>query len=402
MKIRTKYITNALTIFIQMKKVLGILIIILSISSCNNDKNVTIKGSYPAGSGQILSLEMLNIDQTQFIDSVKVSKSGKFQISFDLDNPELILVKNESDHYINLLAFPDDHIQVEIPQSEFSKGYSVRGSVESEKIKSLVDKVEETKLKLDSLSQAYEKLEDKEGPEGALLVSAYQQISQDQKRNNIRHVVENLNSLSSVYALYQRIGPETYILNELKDLQYFKIVADSIKVKYPGSTLTTSLVMDVDKRIQSYNNVLTLNSLAEKKIQETGLIELNIEDTDGNEVSLSSLKGKVVLINFWASWDNDSKEANNLLKGLYNKYHSRGFEVYSVGLENNRNNWRSTIDFEEYNWINVSELTHPYSYAATAYNVTEIPANYLIDREGTIVAKNINGNLLATWLDNLL
>jgi thiol-disulfide isomerase/thioredoxin len=385
-----------------MKKIIGTLIIVLSISSCQNDKNVTIKGSYPTGSGQIVSLEMLNIDQTQFIDSVKVSNSGKFQISFNLDNPELILVKNESGQYINLLAFPDDLIQLEIPQSDFSKGYSVSGSAESEKIKSLADKVEVTKFKLDSLSQAFEKLENQEGPEASLLISAYQQIVLDQKRNNIRHVVENLNSLSSVYALYQRIAPETYILNELKDLQYFKIVADSIKVKYPGSTLTTSLVNDVDKRIQDYNNVLTLNKLAENDIQETGLIDLTIEDPNGNEISLSSLKGKVVLLNFWASWDSDSKESNNLLKGLYKKYHSRGFEVYSIGLENNRNNWRSSIDFEEYNWINVSELTYPYSYATTAYNVTELPANYLIDREGNIVAKNIYGTLLATWLDNLL
>jgi thiol-disulfide isomerase/thioredoxin len=370
--------------------------------ACSNNDNVTIKGTYSAGSGEFLKLEMLNITQTQLIDSVKVSTSGKFKFSVKLDHPELILVKNNADQIINLLAFPDDIIEVDIPQTSFTEGYSVLGSEESIKIKTLVDKVERTKFQLDSLSDAFDNIEDKNSPEAKVIVSSYQQIFQKQKRNNIRFVVENISSLSSVYALYQRIAPDIYVLNGLKDLQYFKIVADSVKVKYPESTLTSSLVMDVDRRVKEYNTVLTLNKLAEENVVETGLIDLEIQNTNGVVVSLSSLKGKVVLLNFWASWDNNSRKENNLMKNVYNKYYPNGFEVYSVALENDRNRWRAAIDFEEYKWINVSELTYPYSYAATAYNIKTIPANYLIDKEGNIVAKNITGNVLATWLDNLL
>jgi thiol-disulfide isomerase/thioredoxin len=114
------------------------------------------------------------------------------------------------------------------------------------------------------------------------------------------------------------------------------------------------------------------------------------------------LAGKVVLINFWASWDQGSRDAARALRPIYTKYHPQGFEIYSIALDKNRNVWRAAIDFEEYPWINVSELSYPYSYAATVYNVTSLPTSFLIDREGTIVAKNISGKTLATWLDNLL
>jgi glutathione peroxidase-family protein len=224
----------------------------------------------------------------------------------------------------------------------------------------------------------------------------------EQKRDNIKFVVENLGSLASVYALYQRIADDVYIFNDLKDLQYFKIVADSVSVKYPGSTLAKSLAHDVENRLKEYNNQLALSEISKKNIVEAGMIDLNIEDDTGNERSLGSLKGKVVLLNFWASWNTDSRDATRALKRIYDQYHSRGFEIYSVAIDNDKNQWRNAIYFEEFTWINVCELTYPYSYASTIYNVTSLPTNYLIDREGNIVAKNLGGKALATHLDNLL
>src|SRR6056297_4172366 len=90
--------------------------------SCGSDDNVTIRGSYPAGSGEYLQFEMLNIAEKQFIDSVQVNKKGDFSFGFDLDHPELILVKNDLGQYINLLAFPGEEIRLDIPQPSFRKG----------------------------------------------------------------------------------------------------------------------------------------------------------------------------------------------------------------------------------------------------------------------------------------
>ena len=384
------------------KNVLRVIIITFMISSCSNKDNVIVKGTYPAGTGEYLRLEMLNISETQFIDSVKIGKKGDFQVSLKLDNPELILIKNARGQYINLLAFPNDNIRLDIPAESFRKGYTVAGSEESEKIRLLVKTVNHTRKQLDSITNAYDNIENPEGAEAEQLIASYQRIFMEQKKNNIRFIVENLGSLSSVYALYQRIADDVYILNDLKDLQYFKIVADSVKIKHPGSTLTTSLVNDVERKLREYENMLALNELSKHSGVEFGMIDLKIEDSEANEISLGSLNGKVVLLNFWASWNSESRDLNHRLKTIYNQYHDRGFEIYSVSLDSDRSKWRNAIFFEEYPWVNVCELTYPYSYAATLYNVKSLPANYLIDRDGNIVAKNVSGKALATYLDNLL
>jgi len=383
-------------------KIIFALILTLALSACKNEDRIIIEGVYPKGEGELLKLEMLNISETQFIDSTHVNKKGGFQFEFDLAGPELVLLQNEAGEYINMLAFPGDEIQLEIPQESFSEGYTVSGSDESEKIRLLAAQMRDTRWKLDSITDALNEMEDMESPEAQVLINSYQQIFIQQKRKNIRFVVENLNSLSSIYALYQRVTPDIYLLSDLKDLQYFKIVADSARVKYPESTLVRSLAADVDNRVAQYNNRLALSKLSKNKVSETGLINLEIEDINGEMHSLEELKGKVILLNFWSSWNQESRNATRGLKSIYNQYHDRGFEIYSVALDNDRNTWRTAVDFEEYPWINVSELTYPYSYSANLYNVKTIPTNFLIDREGNIVAKNIYGKVLATWLDNLL
>ena len=90
------------------------------------------------------------------------------------------------------------------------------------------------------------------------------------------------------------------------------------------------------------------------------------------------------------------------LKSTYEKYRKKGFEVYAVSLDSNKIQWMNAIDFNEFNWINVCELSYPESRAASLYNVKAIPAGYLINREGDIVARDLYGRTLETWLDNLL
>lgn len=377
-------------------------VVTLMLFSCNKKENITVRGSYSSYSGEYLQIEMLNVAETEFIDSVKIRKNGDFKFTLELDHPELILIKNNRAEYINLLAFPGEDIRLDIPAASFGAGYEVAGSEESEKIRLLVDRVNKTKMQLDSITDVLDKIEGEEDPETEQLISSYQLIFMEQKKDNIRFVVENLGSLASVYALYQRIAEDVYIFNDLKDLQYFKIVADSVSVKYPGSTFANSLAMNVENRVKEYNNMLALSEISKHNIKEAGMIDLNIEDDAGTERSLGSLEGEVVLLNFWASWDADSRDVTRALKSIYNQYHSRGFEIYSIALDNDKSQWRNAIHFEEFPWINVCELTYPYSYASTVYNVTSLPANYLIDREGNIVARNLAGKSLATHLDNLL
>ncbi len=372
----------------------------LLVISCDQSDKVTINGIYPDGAGEMLNVGMLNVNRLSPIDSVQVDKNGKFKLKFSLESPELITIRNKEGQTINLLPFPGDDVSLDISCAEFHNCYTVEGSDESKDIRSLVNVASKTMIVLDSIVDLLNQSEDSLYRQ--TLVSEYTDVYMAQRKHNIRFIVENLTSLSSIYALYQRIGPEEYILGEIKDLQYMKIVADSVSTRYPNSSLVFSLVQDVRTRQEAYNNRLLMNKLEEQGVSGTGNIELLIPDAEGNEISLNSLNGKVVLINFWASADQTSLGSNNALKAIYDQYHAKGFEVYSVSLDNDKTIWRDAVRFEEYKWIDVCELTYPDSYAASVYNIQELPTNFLLDKEGNIIAKNINGKVLATWLDNLL
>lgn len=376
--------------------------LVIVIKSCNEDQ-IVISGKYPASDeNTMLYAQLARGAQSSIIDSVEVSKNGKFSFKFELNAPELVTILNADDEPINLITGPGDRINLDIHEGSFRKDYNIEGSEPSKDIKMLVGMVEETKIKLDSILRKINALEDPNSPEGEKLTDAYLATFNGQKKHNIRYILDNMSSLASIYALYQRVTSDLYIFNNIYDLQYFKIVADSVKVRYPESILTQTLVNDVKNRLGEYNRTIAIKKLTDSADIETGLVNLEIENVEGRSVSLKSLKGKVVLLTFWASWNEQSIEANRTLKSIYNSYHKNGFEVYAVSLENDKNSWRRAINYEDYPWINVSELSYPSSYAASIYNVKELPSNYLIDREGNIVAKNIYGRRLTTWLDNLI
>ncbi|MBR6016706.1 MAG: AhpC/TSA family protein, partial [Prevotella sp.] len=117
---------------------------------------------------------------------------------------------------------------------------------------------------------------------------------------------------------------------------------------------------------------------------------------DGKEISLSSLRGKVVLLDFWASWCGPClREAPNVRK-VYQKYHDKGFEVFGVSLdeENKRDAWLQAIDKHQLTWLHVSSLKGWNCPVAKLYNVTAVPAMFLLDRDGKIVATNARGEKL--------
>ena len=368
---------------------------------CSSSKS-EIAGVITGGEGQSLMLERLNVNQTSVIDSIQLAKDGSFSLKIDLEEPELYILKNSEGKLINLLVAPGEKISIETSLESFGKGYQVEGSDESEGIRILVEELHRTRTVLDSLQAVASSIEDPESPQLDLIRNAYGQAFIKQNRFTIRYLVENMGSLSSVYALYQKYDGENLILGREQDLQYFKSVADSLEITHPNSSLTRSLRADIDQREARFKEAIQLNALMDMAGEESGMLDLSIANRDGKEISLSSLTGKVILVTFWASGHSESVEAMLQLKSTYNTYRAQGFEVYAISLDNNKISWMTALDFNEFNWINVSELSFPNSQAALIDNVSSLPATFLINREGDIVAKNLIGRELNTWLDNLI
>jgi thiol-disulfide isomerase/thioredoxin len=137
--------------------------------------------------------------------------------------------------------------------------------------------------------------------------------------------------------------------------------------------------------------------------------ELKYMSPEGKEIALSDLKGKVVLIDFWASWCGPCRRENPAVVQAYTKFkdekfkNGKGFDIYSVSLDQNKEAWTKAIEADKLTWkSHVSDLKYWASEGAQKYGVNSIPSNWLIDKDGIIIARNLRGEALVKELEKHL
>lgn len=166
-------------------------------------------------------------------------------------------------------------------------------------------------------------------------------------------------------------------------------IVTALHKKYPDN----QIVNDRYKVMQSPSTSTSIGATAP---------ELAFPNPDGTIMKLSDLRGKVVLIDFWASWCGPCRRENPNVVNVYNKYKDKGFEIYSVSLDRDKNSWIKAIETDKLVWKNhVSDLKYWSSEAAKLYGVNSIPATFLIDKDGKIIGKNLRGEQLSNALKNI-
>lgn len=130
--------------------------------------------------------------------------------------------------------------------------------------------------------------------------------------------------------------------------------------------------------------------------------EIKLPALNGDTIKLSSLKGKVVLLDFWASWCGPCRASNKTLVRLYDKYKSKGFEIFSVSIDEEKKDWEKAIKKDKITWLQVNDNKGWYGKVPVQWNIYQIPTSYLIDKDGRLVAMDPEGKELETLLKGLL
>jgi thiol-disulfide isomerase/thioredoxin len=383
-----------------MRRIIILLTLILTLAGCREKGTFSVNGVINGDPGKYIHIYKIDINTPIFIDSSKISKKGKFSLKVKATEADFYQLGFSTNDFITLLAEPGEKIFLEFNGKNLFENYFVSGSVGSEKLQVIDKTLTVTKRKLDSLTLVYNKISSQPEfeSEGPALEAEYNKLVKEQRKKNIEFIINNINSLASIKALYQKINPDTYVLYDPKDLQYLKIVTDSLTRHYPNSKHVQALARDFENEM----NQLYISQLQKitKDIPQTNL-DPDLKDVNGKRISLTSQRGKYVLLAFWSFQSSDCVKENLKLKGLYKTYSKKGFEIYQINLDANENGWKTAVKFDELPWISTREDDPLNPKNAILFNVKKLPANYLLDKNGNIIAKDLHDRALQLKLIQL-
>lgn len=382
------------------KKYLIVMMFGLLAACSNNSNQFSISGTLQNTSQDTVYLAHLGLQNIAIVDSAAVAEDGTFSFTYPAESADFYLLRTTPRNYITLVPGPGEVLEVTADIQDLGKTYKVTGSYDSQLLLNMRRELDNSVAKMDSLGEVFRAYIDSANFQQvrSSLNEQSQKIMNNQREFTFRFIKNNLGSLSTMMALYQQIAPRRYVLNPETDLVYFQMVDSALMKNYPELASVKALhrqVQDIEQHIAS------------RKAQANAIVigmeapEITLPNPEGQMIALSSLRGKYVLVDFWASWCRPCRIENPNLVAAYNKYHESGFEIYQVSLDKTRDNWIKGIEDDNLAWTQVSDLKFWQSEAAKTYKIQSIPANFLLDKEGKIIAKNLRGDALQAKLSEL-
>ncbi|MBU0486638.1 MAG: AhpC/TSA family protein [Bacteroidetes bacterium] len=347
---------------------------------------------------QTILLEEITPNERFVVDSATVN-NGEFLFSFAPDQPGFYLLSTGKNNFVTLLIDTTEQIIFSGNAKELGKNYSISGSIGSVLIKELEDRLLSVEEYLDSLQQ---NVADSQPSVQFALVKqkndSLMYLAFERHRNYLQgFVVANQGSMAVIMALYQQVG-RTPAFDPEVDIELFES-ADSILLQYyPRSVHAQTLHQNVMK----YRKKITADELMNQQLAlGAPAPEIVLPAPDGKIRTLKSLRGKYVLIDFWASWCKPCRMQSSFLVKLYTKYKEEGFEIFGVSLDQNKTAWENAIRDDKLDWIHVSDLGYWNSSVVKLYNIKSIPMMYLVGKDGKIIAKNLKGIALSNKLNEI-
>lgn len=352
--------------------------------SCTNKNNFKISGTVKNASGEKLYFLQDNLLKSIVLDSVKLDENGSFTFSSTRpEYPEFYSLKlnNKS---INFAVDSCEKIVIETQNKGFATNYEISGSQPSLRIRDLRKSIMNIELQISELRNITVK------EDGNNKVEQIKKDIEAHKQMAKKLILENPRSTAAYFALYQQVN-NTYLFvpTDKEDRIYFSAVATAYNTYMPEYIRTKNiygLVLDAIKTERKVIQKQNWDNLMEES--GVGYIDIVLPDRNNKESKLSELEGKVILIDFSTYNDKESIAYTFSLRELYDKYKSKGFEIYQISLDNNKLLWEETV--QNLPWICVRDNEGANNPYLQTYNVRTIPTTFLLTRKGDIIARDLN------------
>lgn len=377
-----------------------LLVAALVITSCGGGK-FHVKGNITKAKDSVLYFENMSLDGPVAIDSVKLSESGEFSFSDDAPGAPEFYRLRIANQIINLSVDSTETITVKADYPRMSTGYTVEGSEQCNVIKDLALKQINLQAFVMGIENnpaiGYDAVED-------TIVKTIEKYKEYIKLN---YIYKQPMKASSYFALFQTIG-NRLIFNprqSKEDIKAFAAVATSWDTYYPNSLRGENLhniAIEGMKNVRILENKLAASQrgIDPSKVNVSNIIEIALADNHGNQRRLTDMKGRVVLLDFHVFGAEGSTQRIMKLREIYNKYHSKGLEIFQVSFDPDEHFWKTQT--AALPWICVHDDAAMNSNLLTLYNIQQLPTLFLVDKNNVLYKRDAQIKNLDAEIQSLL
>jgi len=349
--------------------------------SCDTEsqKSPGISGNLENGAGKTIALNHIKNNSNVQLESVQIGEKGKFAFNQKPGKFDFYTLSIGEDQII-LLTDSTESTEVTGDLNDLLGSYDITGSEHSKVLRDYYAGSSDFRQKMDSIQKTFQTVaKTGDAAKQQELVDAFESIREEYQEFQREFLIEHSTSPACISILGE-LDPE-------ENLDVYKKVQSGIRDQFSDHlyfSMLSNQIAEAEKRKAS-----------SAKLQPGNMApEIELENPQGKTIPLSSLRGNVVLIDFWASWCKPCRRENPNVVKMYNELKNDGFEIYGVSLDRDKGKWVQAIEQDGLTWPQVSDLQFWNSAAAQLYSVSSIPHTVLVDREGKIIATGLRGQAL--------
>ncbi len=367
------------------------MIAVVGFSSCKSNTNGSsymVTGIIRHAENQKLLLQEVPYGGKPIItlDSATIGKDGKYKFEFIAKQEGIYKLSNQNN--VEIVFINDaDNIQINADTENYLS-YTSKGSESTTEIFNLLKEYRKKDSSLFATLYSLDVLQKQNGKDSSIFWLQKQKLA---KLKDLNDYVENQVTTSTHPAvIYYTLGLGLRSMEGAKVLALAKAAAEKTKA---DPLVLFANILSRQVQANAPNTAIAVGQMAP---------EIALQDVSGKIQTLSSLKGKYVLVDFWASWCGPCRAENPNVVNAFEKYKNKNFTILGVSLDDNKANWMEAIKADKLNWLQISDLKKWESVAVSAYQIDGIPFNVLLDPEGKIVATDLRGEALQNTLSTLL